>query len=300
MNTPLDALRVWEIPGQVSFQPGKGNLLRLVVTTKLAEAHVYLHGAHVTHYRPAGQSPVLFTSEQSKYAHDKAIRGGVPVIFPWFGANAAQPDLPMHGFARTRHWDVEGVEKWPDDTVEVILRLVSDDATRALWPHDFVLRHRIFIGRQLEMALEVENWSEGPFTFEEALHTYVAVRDVRQARVSGLAGIEYLDKVDALQRKKQGSEPIALTGETDRVYLNTTGDCVIDDPVGDRKLRVSKEGSATTVVWNPWVEKAKAMSDFGDEEWPGMLCVETANAGENAVTLGPTEAHVMRAVVGLA
>ncbi len=299
MPTSLDTLRSWEIPNQVCFEAGEGSLPRLVVTTKVAEAHVYLHGAHVTHYRPAGQAPVLFTSEQSNYAPAKPIRGGVPIIFPWFGASSAGPELPMHGFARTTEWEVEGVEKWPDETIEVVFRLVADDATRAIWPHDFVLRHRLHIGRQLEMALEVENWSEASFTFEEALHTYLAVRDVARVRLTGLEGIEYLDKVDSFKRKTQEPEPIVLGGETDRVYLNTNGACVIEDPVGDRKLRVAKEGSATTVVWNPWIEKAKAMSDFGDEEWPRMICVETANAAENAITLGPGESHVMRAVIGV-
>lgn len=206
----------------------------------------------------------------------------------------------MHGFARTSEWEVEAVERWPDETVELVLRLVADDTTRAVWPFDFVLRHRIIVGRQLEMALEVENWSGGPFSFEEALHTYLAVRDVRQARVLGLSGIEFLDKVDHFTRKTQGEEPITITGETDRVYLNTDGACIVEDPVGDRRLRVGKEGSATTVVWNPWIEKAKAMADFGDEEWPRMICVETANAAENRVTLGAGEAHTMRATVALA
>jgi glucose-6-phosphate 1-epimerase len=299
MRTSPDELRRWEIPGLARFANGPGEMVRLEVTSRLAEAHVYLHGAHITHYRPAGQSAVIFTSEESKYAPDKAIRGGVPVIFPWFGPHAERKDLPMHGFARTMEWEVEALEKRHDETIELVLRLVADDVTREVWPHDFVLRHRIFIGRHLEMALEVENWSKGPLTFQEALHTYLAVRDVRQARVTGLAGIEYLDKVEGFRRQTQEAEPIAITGETDRVYLNTTGVCIVDDPVGDRKLRVSKEGSATTVVWNPWVEKAKAFTDFGDDEWPKMLCIETANAFENTITLGPGEAHVMRAVVAL-
>jgi D-hexose-6-phosphate mutarotase len=299
MKTSLEALQRWEIPDLIHIEP-HGGLIRICVTSRLAEAHIFVQGAHVTHYRPAGKAPLIFTSEQSKFAPGKAIRGGVPVIFPWFGANAENKDLPMHGFARTVEWEIEAVERWQDETIELVFRLVADDQTRALWPYDFVLRHRIFIGRHLEMALEVENWSGGPFSFEEALHTYLAVRDVHQARVHGLAGTEYIDKVDAFTRKTEGQEPIAITGETDRVYLNTAAVCTVDDPIADRTLRVGKEGSNTTVVWNPWIEKAKAMADFGDEEWPRMLCIETANAAENRITLGPGEAHVMRAVVALA
>jgi glucose-6-phosphate 1-epimerase len=300
MKTPLEDLRRWEIPDLVRVEQGGGGLLRIVVNTRVAEAHIYLQGAHVTHYRPAGQSSLIFTSEQSKYAPGKAIRGGVPVIFPWFGPHATDKNLPMHGFARTTEWEVESVERWQDDTVELVFRLVADEVTRAVWPYDFVLRHRIFVGRHLEMALEVENWSGSPLEFEEALHTYLAVRDVRIARTTGLAGIEYLDKVDAFARKTQDGEPIVIEGETDRVYLNTTGACLVEDPIADRRIRVGKEGSATTVVWNPWIEKAKAMADFGDEEWPRMLCMETANAAENKVTLANGQAHVMRAVIALA
>src|SRR4051794_5292008 len=139
MKTSLEALRKFEIPDLVRIEAGGGGLWRIAVTSRVAEAHVYLQGAHVTHYRPANQSPLLFTSEQSKFAPGKAIRGGVPVIFPWFGANETNKDLPMHGFARTSEWEVEAVERWPDDTIELVFRLVADDATRAVWPYDFVL-----------------------------------------------------------------------------------------------------------------------------------------------------------------
>ncbi len=297
MRQNLDALRRWELPNLARFEHGPGGLIRLAVTSRLGTAHVYLQGAHVTHFQPAGQSPVLFLSQASRFAPGTAIRGGVPVIFPWFGALSGQPSAPMHGFARTSEWEVESLASWVDQVVTVVLRLVADDATRALWPHDFVLRHRITIGSTLEMALEVESWSGEPFTFEEALHTYLAVHDVRQVAVSGLGGGEYLDKTDAFQRKRQGAAPIRLEGETDRIYVATRTACAVDDPASDRRLRVRKEGSATTVLWNPWEAKAAALSDLGNDEWPRMLCIETANAAEDAVTLAPGEVHVMRAVV---
>jgi glucose-6-phosphate 1-epimerase len=146
------------------------------------------------------------------------------------------------------------------------------------------------------MELSIQNTGAAPVTFEEALHTYLAVSDVRQARVEGLSGRDYLDKVDGMKRKTQ-SGPITITGETDRVYLDTPDTVTIQDPAAGRRITVSKERSASTVVWNPWLEKSKKMPDFGDYEWPRMLCVETANVAENALTLAPGARHVMRATV---
>src|SRR5262245_65554156 len=142
-QTLLDSLNErFAIAGVLKFEAGSGGLVRAAVAGRSAEGHVYLHGAHVTHYRPAGQRPLLFLSERSQFAGGKAIRGGVPVIFPWFGARAGHPEAPDHGFARTREWAVESVEPASDGTVAVTLALEADDATRQTWPHEFRGRHR--------------------------------------------------------------------------------------------------------------------------------------------------------------
>lgn len=295
----LDSLRRFETTGLTRFAVGEGGLARLEITTRLATAHLYLHGAHVTHFQPVGSGPLIFLSTASKFTPEKAIRGGVPVIFPWFGPHATDPTLPMHGFARTAEWEVESVELAPDQTCRAVLRLVSNEQTRALWPHDFILRFRLTVGRKLEMSLEVENWSGGPFSYEEALHTYLAIRDVHQTGVIGLQGTEYIDKVDLFSRKREQPAAVRFTGETDRVYLNTTALCTVDDAAAGRRLTVSKSGSGTTVVWNPWEAKAKALADLGDDEWLRFVCVETCNAAENAVTLAHAETHVMSATIGL-
>ena len=300
MLPDADALRSLEIPGLARFEPGGGGLTRLAVTTPLAEAHVYLHGGHVTHFQPRGREPVLFLSARSFFESGRAIRGGVPVCFPWFAARAGQPDAPMHGFARTMPWQVESLAVDGDQTVLAVLRLASDDATRAHWPHDFVLRHHIVIGTRLSMLLEVENTSREPFTYEAALHTYLAVADARAASITGLENASYRDKTDGFQTKTQPPEPLRFTGETDRVFENTRAACELHDPAGARRIRVEKSGSATTVVWNPWSEKAAAMKDLAADEWPRMACIETANAGANAITLPPGAKHSMRAILALA
>src|SRR5262249_47060701 len=184
------------IPGLVEFEAGAGGLIRARVAGAAAEAHVYLHGAHVTHHAPAGQRPLLFLSGRSRFAAGAAIRGGVPVIFPWFGPRAGAPD---HGFARTSEWTVESAERAGDDGA-LTLALAASPATRALWPHEFRIRCRVVAGLALQISLEVENPSDAPFTFEEALHTYLAVGDVERASVTGLAGAAYVDKTDGMKR----------------------------------------------------------------------------------------------------
>jgi D-hexose-6-phosphate mutarotase len=299
MPTHAADLQCFEIPG-VTFHDTPGGLVRISIATPLATAEVYLQGAHIARYQPAGAAPVLFLSEKTHLAQGKAIRGGVPIIFPWFGARAGHPGSPAHGFARTMEWELESLVRRNNGDIHLVLRLSTTTTTLAQWPHEFTLRHRITIGAQLHLALEVENSGDAPFTFEEALHTYFTVGDVRSSGVTGLENTSYLDKVDAGQRKREGSEPIRFNGETDRVYLDTTTTCTIHDPVLARRIVVEKTGSDTTVVWNPWIPKAKAMADFGDDEWPAMLCIETTNAAENLITLLPKSTHTMTATVSIA
>jgi glucose-6-phosphate 1-epimerase len=293
MNPTADTLRDREIPGIARFEDVPGGLVRLVLTPPAASAHVFLQGGHVTHFQPAGAAPVLFLSKQSAFAPGKPIRGGVPVIFPWFGARSGHPESPAHGFARTLPWELESLTASEGGGATVSLVLRANVETRAHWPHEFLLRHRIVVGTELELTLEVENPGAGPFTFEEALHTYLAVTDARQVEISGLSGCEFIDKVDGFRSKVQDTAPIRFTGETDRVYLRTKAACTLRDQ--ERSIEISKQGSDTTVIWNPWIAKAKAMSDFGDDEWMEMACIETANAADNAVTLAPGERKVMRA-----
>jgi glucose-6-phosphate 1-epimerase len=301
MSAPklLDSLNErFAIAGVLQFEAGSGGLIRAAVGGRSAEGHVYLHGAHVTHYRPAGQRPLLFLSERSQFATGKAIRGGVPVIFPWFGARAGHPEAPDHGLARTREWAVESVGGASDGSVAVTLALEADDVTRSTWPHEFKVRHRVMFGERLEMTLEVENRSGHPFDFEEALHTYLLVGDVGQVSIAGLGGVVYIDKTDDMRRKTLAAGLLRLNGTTDRVFLGTRAPCTVTDPALGRRIVVEKTGSSTTVVWNPWHQKASTMADLGDEQWRSMLCVEAANAADNAVHLAGGERHAMRVVIG--
>ena len=293
-------LRAFELPGLATFSRHSDGLPVLDVTTGLGQARLFLQGAHLAAWQPVGHAPVLFLSESSHFSRGKAIRGGVPVIFPWFGPHPGQPAAPPHGFVRTADWLVETLEISPDQTVTVVLRIEDSPASRAIWPHPFALRYRVSIGATLQLALEIKNRGISPCIFEEALHTYLAVSDARNVLLTGLAGTVFIDKVDGFTRKPHHSEPLTFAGETDRVFLETTAPCIVDDPALHRRIVIEKTGSATTVVWNPWQEKARALPDFGDEEWTRMLCVETANAADNAITLDAGATHTMTARLSLA
>jgi glucose-6-phosphate 1-epimerase len=259
---------------------------------------MYCHGAHVARWQPShAEEPVLFMSRRSFFEPGRPIRGGVPVCFPWFGPHPTARSAASHGFARTSEWTLVDAVESSDGDVSLTLFLEGGVDAFAHWPHAFAIRHRVAIGSRLRMTLEVENRGREPFRFEEALHSYFAVRDVDRVSVEGLRNTAYLDKVDAFARKVQGNEPIHFAGETDRVYLDTTTRCVILDPGLNRRILVDKSGSNTTVVWNPGIERVTALPDLGENEWRGMVCVETANTGDAAVHLEPGATHAMTAEV---
>lgn len=260
-----------------------------------SEALVYLHGAHLASFRTSEHGELLWMSDQAVYAPGKALRGGVPICFPWFGPHAARSDLPAHGFARTHEFRFEGSEV-RGDTVVAELTLSSGAETLATFPHAFRARLRLSVGRELSLAFEVENTGDDSFDYELALHTYLGVSDVREVELVGLAGASYDDKVSGARACIEGVSPMRFVAETDRVYDSSARVSVID-AARQRRVVVDKTCSATTVVWNPWLDKAKRMADFGDDEWPGMLCVEAANTGPRRITLIPESRHTTTTII---
>lgn len=261
----------------------------LVIRTPIAEARVFVHGAQLTHWKPAAQEPMIFLSAESLFQEGKAIRGGVPVCFPWFGPYEGQP---AHGFVRNKSWTVESVVQRESGAVGITLLTASDESTRTRWPHDFEARLTYIVGTKLTMEFAVKNTGAAPFTFSEALHTYFVVGDARQAVVKGLEGAEYRDFPDRTKILRQMG-PIQFAGEVDRVYVNTQATCILEDPVMGRRILVAKNGSDSTTVWNPWIAKSAALSDFGNHEWERMVCIETVNAFENSPTVAPGATHLM-------
>jgi glucose-6-phosphate 1-epimerase len=292
-----DLANQFDIPNALRFEDAPGELARAVISTPAAEAEVYLQGAHVTHWAPRGQRPVLFLSSKSLFAPGKAIRGGVPLIFPWFGPRGDGKPGPAHGFARSMEWAIEGTRLASGGKVEITLALAPNEATRGFGYAAFQLRLRVTVGRELEMELETRNDAKVPLIYEEALHTYFAIDDIRQASISGLEGTTYIDKTDGFKRKQLGNESVLIARETDQVHLSTLSTCVVHDPVRNRRIIVEKSGSASTVVWNPWVDKTRGMSDMDPDGWQEMICVETANAADDAVQLLPGASHRLTASI---
>lgn len=286
------------LPPSARLETGSGSLERLVIAARDGEAHVYLHGAHVTHFKPRHSGPVLWVSKNSSFvggSPGKPIRGGVPVVFPWFADNLPKKGDPGHGLARLFPWTLTSCTELPDHRVCAVLELRSDGRTRPLFPHEFHLKLTITVGSELEMELTAANTGSSPFTCEEALHTYFAVGDARQVSVSGLEGAPYIDKVDSYRRKTGEAGALRITAETDRIYAANRAAVSIADPVLKRTITVEKTGSQSTVVWNPWIRKGEALLDLAGQQWPWMLCVETANVGTDAVTLAPGASHTLTA-----
>lgn len=286
--TPDQLNQQFGISGVARFDTGEGNLTRLLLKTEHGETELYCHGGHVTHYQPRGGAPVLWMSAASRFAPGQAIRGGVPIVFPWFGPHSTDAEAPSHGLVRTVEWSVRSLECLDHSRVRAEL---------AVEVNALSVVYRVTVGRQLNLQMDVVNLSDQSIEFEQALHTYLAVGDVRHIRVRGLEGTSYIDKMDGFKRKTQGDEPIEFSGETDSVYLDTHADVRVEDPDLNRTIVVRKSGAASTVVWNPWIDKSKKMPDFGDNEWPGMVCIESANVADNAVMLAPNETASMSTTI---
>ena len=285
------------IPRQATFREGAGGLPILAITNTHGTVELTPYGGHILSYQPTGQAPVLFVSQASAYVPGKPIRGGIPVCWPWFGPRVDDPAMPLHGFARLLFWKVEAVNVDVEGT-EVRLSLRDDARTRQYWPHDFELTLRVVLGKRLHVELTTRNTGSQPFVLTQALHTYFTVGDIGRVAITGLEPTTYFDSLTRLLVAPEGV-PIAFHGEVDRVYADTTADCRIRDAALKREIGVAKRGSRSTVVWNPWIEKSKRMPDFGDDEFLGMLCIEAANARDDAVTLSPGQTHTLAQILSV-
>ena len=296
MNPAIDPLNTrFAIPGCLHFADSGAGLPTAEISTPLAQARVALQGGQVLGWQPTGQSPVIWVSKAAVFQPGKGVRGGVPVCWPWFGGREGQG---AHGFVRTRLWEMR--ETSVDANGNVVLRLgLRDDAsTSALWDWAFDLELLVTVGATLTMALITRNTGDQPFTISQALHSYFCVGDIHETSVQGLDDTEYQDKVSPFDTVRQ-SGAVRFSGETDRVYINTTADCLIEDPVLERMIRVAKAGSSSCVVWNPWTEKEKTFADMAPGEYQNMLCVETVNANPDLITVAPGGQHTLVAMIGV-
>lgn len=293
MNSVDKLNKEFAINSQLEFKQGKGGLTYAEIKNEGASAQIYLHGAHITSFIPSGQEEVIYLSPNSRYEPGAAIRGGIPISWPWFADHPTDKSKPAHGFARTSTWHVRETKKISDSETEIRLGLTSGNDTLKLFEHRFYLEAIFHIGPQLDIALRTINIDVTDFTISSAFHSYYRVSDAPAISVKGLEETSYVDKVDDFKTKKQDG-PVQISGETDRIYVDTEAECVIEDPGLGRAIHVRKTGSTSTVVWNPWEKKSEEMKDLGGDEYRSFVCVETANAGEDTITIAPQEKHVLR------
>jgi len=279
----MNEFRDWRV------EPGAGGLLRLVFDRDGLFAEVYLNGAHVTAFMNRKQGLSMFWMDGATPLAGRAIRGGVPLVFPWFGPHRDRADVPRHGFARNLTWSIAG-ECRPEGAIAgVALEVVDNELTRVVWPHAFWARLEVGVEElALAMRMIVKNTDKTPFSFENALHSYFAVGDVRAICVEGLDGAGYIDKTDGAKRKTLAGG-VRFTGERDNVFVDTTAVCRIRE-AGRATIRIEKSGSRETVVWNPGAKKGDPSAAA-----PPFVCVEPANCVDHPVTLAPGEEHALAA-----
>jgi len=294
MTQNIGQLQGQQIPGRVAIVPGNGGLTKVVVTTRVSTAEIYLHGAHITHFQKNGEPPLLFLSAKSYFASGKAIRGGVPVIIPWFGN---RDDEPSHGFARSTEWQLVKTSAAADGTVTLRFAL-PEIPGREAWKNlrtEFI----VTVADTLTMELVAANDScDETLEIENCLHTYFHVGEIGAVSISGLQGASYVDNAgDGGGALKTDSEALLhIARETNRLYQDTTTPVEIRDESLKRTIRVEKSGSHSTVVWNPWTTQ-KLPDDFDPAEHQRMVCVESGNVKHNKISLAPGKTSALKVVL---
>lgn len=276
------------------FKMGVGDIPLIDIQNAQASVCISLQGAHILSWIPKGEDEVIWLSEDATFATGKSVRGGIPLCWPWFGTHASNSSFPAHGFARTVFWQVTSVTAISADETQVVFSLDTrqlDQRYREMWPQATIAEYRVNISKNLKLELTSFNNSDQPVVISEALHTYFNIDEIENTQVTGLEGKAYLDKTDDFKHKVQ-TGPIHVDAEVDRIYLDTDDDVVIND--GKRHVRIEKQNSQSTVVWNPWQVVADKMGDLGKGGYHKMICVESANAATNAITINPGRSHTLQ------
>ena len=279
------------IENQLSFEQHDSGFVMLVINNDHAQAKVSLYGAHVLAFKPHDQDEDLFFCSNKAIFNDGiAIRAGIPICWPWFGADKSGRDLAAHGFARNINWQVSATESLADGSTKIVLELNDTEDSRAVWPHAFNLQLELVIGQNLDIKLTTHNTGDSEFTISQALHSYFNASDIEKIEVVGLSGVHYLDKLRDFASFQQSGE-ITISQEVDRVYIDAPKQLIVKDAGFDRTLTITNSGSQTAVVWNPWIESSQGMADMQDNGYRRFICVETANTANDCITLSAGESH---------
>lgn len=277
----------------VSVVLGRGGLPEIHVTNRFCQAEISLLGGQALTFKRVGdEHALLFCSEQAFFEQGKGIKGGAPVCWPWFGQSDRFSGA--HGFARSALWNLDAVMADDCGVTQVDMSLPAEViAQNGQWPYRASLKTSIRLGKWLSIALTTENLGTEPIPLTQALHTYFNVGDIRQVSISGLEQSSYLDNLEGLHRKPATGEVITFAGEVDRIYDEVSCEVTLMDGSFERTITIETQGGSSAIVWNPWVDKARAMADFAEHEYQRMVCVETANAGRDERLLETGERHVL-------
>lgn len=277
--------RDFALNGHLKFVEGEGGFPYIEIDNGKAYALISIYAGQVLAYRPnEAAEDLLFLSEKAYFQAGKAIKGGIPICWPWFGPDPEKKGRPSHGFVRNRPWNVTATEVSADGDTKVVLEIRESKEITDTWSYPFNLILEIVVGTSLTMKLITRNLGERSFSITQALHTYFKIGDISKVRVSGLDKRLYLDKVDEGMEKIQAGD-VTVSDEVDRIYTGVQNDLTIVDDSLLRQIGISSIGSQTAVVWNPWSSVAKQMGDLADDDYTRFICVETANAADEIIEI---------------
>ena len=273
------------------FKTQENGFKYIEVTNDSAEARIAVQGAHIFHYKKTNEEPTLWLSDTSFMEHGEHIRGGVPICWPSFGLN--NPELPAHGFARNRMWDLVNIIEEDSNTTVIIMDFKDSRKSRREWDYKFHLTAKFTIAKELSIELTTVNKDNKTFKFTQALHSYFNVSDVKNIVIKGLENKPYLDALTNETHQQDGL--LKIDKEVDNVYQEVDKDIYLEDE--KRSIKIQNEGSSSCVVWNPWVEKSKKMSGMRDESFPEFVCIETANAFDDYKILEGGQSHTLKVTI---
>ena len=283
----IDQLNVdYGITNRVTFEEGKGGLPFIVIKNHSATALIALHGEQILSYKPKVEvADMLFLSPLSNFQDGKAIRGGIPICWPWFGPDPKGIQRPNHGFVRNHLWTVLDTETTDIDT-QVTLQFKESYKKEKTWKQPFALNLQISVGKTLSLKLTTFNTGDKPFSITQAFHSYFHVSDITQVQILGLEGADYYDKLDQGTQKNQDGVLI-INEEIDRIYTGVKHSLWIKDPAFKRRIKINSPGNETVVVWNPWIKRSKKISDLKNQSYKHFVCVETGNIAFDLINIPP-------------
>lgn len=261
------------------------------ITNDAAFAKIAVQGAHLFHYQKQCGQPLLWVSEASHMEHGEHIRGGVPICWPSFGMS--NPELPQHGFARNRMWDLVNIIEEDSNTTHLIMELKSSKKSLRAWEYKFNLQVKFTISDTLSIELTTVNLDEKTFKFTQALHTYFNISNIDNIKIEGLDKKPYLDALDWEQKIQSGD--VTVDQEVDRIYQNVDSDIKLHDI--EKTTTLHTEGSSSAVVWNPWIEKSKKMKGMAPEGYKEFVCIESANAYDDYKILDSGQSHTLKLTI---